>query len=116
MPILGTSPDAIDAAEDRRQFEALVRELGIRQPPNGTADTVDEAVAVAERIGYPVLVRPSYVLGGRAMQIVYDDEELRGFFDEAARVAPGHPVLIDSLPRGRLRGRRRRDLRRRQRA
>ena len=97
VPIMGTSPDAIDAAEDRRQFEALVRKLGIRQPPNGTADIVDEAVAVAERIGYPVLVRPSYVLGGRAMRIVYDDEELRGFFDEAARVAPGHPVLIDSF-------------------
>ena len=97
VPIMGTSPDSIDAAEDRRQFEALVRKLGIRQPPNGTADTVDEAVAVAQRIGYPILVRPSFVLGGRAMRIVYDDEELRGFFDEAARVAPGHPVLIDSF-------------------
>ena len=97
VTILGTSPDAIDIAEDRRRFEALVRELGISQPPNGTADTVDAAVAVAERIGYPVLVRPSYVLGGRAMRIVYDPEELREFFDEAARVAPGHPVLIDSF-------------------
>ncbi len=97
VTILGTSPDAIDIAEDRRRFEALVRELGIAQPPNGTADTVDAAVAVAERIGYPVLVRPSYVLGGRAMRIVYDPEELREFFDEAARVAPEHPVLIDSF-------------------
>ncbi len=97
VPILGTSPTAIDAAEDRRQFEALARELGVRQPPNGTAETVDAALEAAERIGYPVLVRPSYVLGGRAMRIVYDAEELRGFFDEAARVAPGHPVLIDSF-------------------
>ncbi|MGH7582113.1 MAG: carbamoyl-phosphate synthase large subunit [Gemmatimonadales bacterium] len=97
VPILGTSPDAIDAAEDRRQFEALVRQLGINQPPNGTAESIDGALAVAERIGYPILVRPSYVLGGRAMRIVYDDDELRGFFDEAARVAPGHPVLIDSF-------------------
>ena len=97
VTILGTSPDAIDQAEDRRRFEALVRELGIMQPPNGTAETADAAVAVAERIGYPVLVRPSYVLGGRAMRIVYDAEELHGFFDEAARVAPGHPVLIDSF-------------------
>ncbi|MES2306165.1 MAG: carbamoyl-phosphate synthase large subunit [Gemmatimonadota bacterium] len=95
--ILGTSPDAIDIAEDRRRFEALVRELGIQQPPNGTAETPDAAVEVAERIGYPVLVRPSYVLGGRAMRIVYDHAELREFFDEAARVAPGHPVLIDSF-------------------
>ncbi len=97
VPILGTSPDAIDAAEDRHRFEALANELGIRQPPAGTAKSVDAAVAVAERIGYPVLVRPSYVLGGRAMRIVYDTPELQEFFDEAARVAPGHPVLIDSF-------------------
>ncbi len=97
VPILGTSPDAIDAAEDRRRFEALVNDLGVHQPPSGTADSLDGALAVAERIGYPVLVRPSYVLGGRAMRIVYDAEELREFFDEAARVAPGHPVLIDSF-------------------
>jgi carbamoyl-phosphate synthase large subunit len=97
VPILGTSPDAIDAAEDRRRFEALVRELGVRQPPAGTAETLEGALEVAERIGYPVLVRPSYVLGGRAMRIVYDADELREFFDEAAKVAPGHPVLIDSF-------------------
>ena len=97
VPIMGTSPESIDAAEDRRQFEALARKLGIRQPPNGTAESVAGALAAAERIGYPVLVRPSYVLGGRGMRIVYDAEELRGFFDEAARVAPGHPVLIDSF-------------------
>ncbi|PKL93061.1 MAG: carbamoyl phosphate synthase large subunit, partial [Gemmatimonadetes bacterium HGW-Gemmatimonadetes-1] len=74
VPILGTSPDSIDLAEDRRRFEALVRELGVRQPAAGTAESLEEALAVAERIGYPVLVRPSYVLGGRAMRIVYDIE------------------------------------------
>jgi len=93
--ILGTSPDAIDIAEDRERFEALGRRLGVRQPPNGMARSVDEAVAVAQRIGYPVLVRPSYVLGGRAMEIVYDDGSLRDYFVKAARVAPEHPVLID---------------------
>ncbi|HEU4763450.1 MAG TPA: carbamoyl-phosphate synthase large subunit, partial [Gemmatimonadales bacterium] len=93
--ILGTSPDAIDAAEDRGRFEALARELGVAQPPSGTALSVEEAVAVADRVGYPVLVRPSYVLGGRAMEIVYDADSLRRFFAIAARVAPGHPVLID---------------------
>jgi len=93
--ILGTSPEAIDRAEDRGRFEAITRELGIAQPPSGTAETVAEAITVARRIGYPVLLRPSYVLGGRAMMIVYDDESLEQFFAVAARVAPGHPVLID---------------------
>jgi carbamoyl-phosphate synthase large subunit len=95
VPILGTSPDSIDAAEDRRRFEALARQLKVEQPPSGTAMSVDEAVKVAQTIGYPVLVRPSYVLGGRAMQIVYDETSLRGYFETAARVAPEHPVLID---------------------
>ena len=95
--ILGTSPEAIDLAEDRGRFEALTRELGVAQPPSGTAHSVEEALAVAARVGYPVLVRPSYVLGGRAMEIVYDDASLRNFFGRAARVAPGHPVLIDSF-------------------
>jgi carbamoyl-phosphate synthase large subunit len=95
VAILGTSPDAIDTAEDRRRFEAIARQLGIAQPPSGTATSTDEAVAVAERVGYPVLVRPSYVLGGRAMEIVYDAGTLRTFFERAARVAPEHPVLID---------------------
>ncbi|MFN2325792.1 MAG: carbamoyl-phosphate synthase large subunit [Gemmatimonadales bacterium] len=95
VPILGTSPEAIDLAEDRGRFEAITRKLGIAQPPSGTADSVEEAQAVAKRIGYPVLLRPSYVLGGRAMMIVYDDDSLREFFTVAARVAPGHPVLID---------------------
>ncbi|HEX6670326.1 MAG TPA: carbamoyl-phosphate synthase large subunit, partial [Gemmatimonadales bacterium] len=95
--ILGTSPEAIDLAEDRGRFEALTRELGVAQPPSGTAFSVEEALAVAGRIGYPVLVRPSYVLGGRAMEIVYDDTSLRSYFARAARVAPEHPVLIDSF-------------------
>ncbi len=95
VPILGTTPDAIDIAEDRRRFEKIARELGITQPPSGTATSTDEAVAVAARVGYPVLVRPSYVLGGRAMLIVYDEGALRGYFQKAARVAPEHPVLID---------------------
>ncbi|MET0886319.1 MAG: carbamoyl-phosphate synthase large subunit, partial [Mycetocola sp.] len=93
--ILGTSPDSIDAAEDRGRFEALARELGVRQPEAGVARSVPDAVAVAARIGYPVLVRPSYVLGGRAMEIVYDDESLKRYFERAARVTPEHPVLID---------------------
>ncbi|PYP50984.1 MAG: carbamoyl phosphate synthase large subunit [Gemmatimonadetes bacterium] len=95
IPILGTPPDSIDIAEDRERFEALVRRLGVTQPANGIARSVDEAVAAAQRIGYPVLVRPSYVLGGRAMEIVYDEGSLRAYFDKAARVAPEHPVLID---------------------
>ncbi len=95
VTILGTPPDAIDIAEDRRRFDKIVRELNIMQPPNGTATSVDEAVEAAERIGYPVLVRPSYVLGGRAMQIVYDAESLRAYFATAARVSEDRPVLID---------------------
>src|SRR2546426_9282928 len=95
VPILGTPPDSIDVAEDRERFEALARRLGVTQPANGTARSVADAVNVAQRIGYPVLVRPSYVLGGRAMEIVYDDGSLRDYFEKAARVAPEHPVLID---------------------
>jgi carbamoyl-phosphate synthase large subunit len=93
--ILGTSPDSIDAAEDRRRFEAIAREIGLTQPPNGTATSVDEALEAAERIGYPVLVRPSYVLGGRAMQIVYDPPSLEDYFAKAVRVSEERPVLID---------------------
>jgi carbamoyl-phosphate synthase large subunit len=93
--ILGTSPEAIDAAEDRGRFEALTRELGVAQPPSGIAHSVEEALRVAGRVGYPVLLRPSYVLGGRAMEIVYDDPSLRSYFARAVRVAPEHPVLID---------------------
>jgi carbamoyl-phosphate synthase large subunit len=97
VAILGTSPEAIDLAEDRGRFEAVSRQLEVTQPPSGVAHSVEEAVAVAGRVGYPVLVRPSYVLGGRAMEIVYDDESLRRYFGRAARVAPEHPVLIDSF-------------------
>ena len=97
VTILGTSPDAIDIAEDRRRFDTIARQLGVRQPDNGTATSVAEALAVAEGIGYPVLVRPSYVLGGRAMEIVYDSESLTGYFERAARVSEDRPVLIDSF-------------------
>jgi len=93
--ILGTPPDAIDTAEDRRRFDQIARDLELRQPPNGTATSVEEAVEVAKGIGYPVLVRPSYVLGGRAMQIVYDPASLREYFITAARVSEERPVLID---------------------
>ena len=93
--ILGTTPDAIDIAEDRRRFEEIARDLGLNQPPNGTATSVEEALEAAERIGYPVLVRPSYVLGGRAMQIVYDAHSLEEYFVTAARVSEERPVLID---------------------
>jgi carbamoyl-phosphate synthase large subunit len=95
VPILGTSPDAIDIAEDRRRFEEIARRLDIQQPENGTATSVEDAVAAAARIGYPVLVRPSYVLGGRAMQIVYDEASMRTYFETAARVSEERPVLID---------------------
>jgi carbamoyl-phosphate synthase large subunit len=97
VPILGTSPEAIDLAEDRGRFEAIVRELGVTQPRAGTARSLDEAVRVAADVGYPVLLRPSYVLGGRAMVIVYDADQLTRYFAEAVRVAPDHPVLIDQF-------------------
>ena len=93
--ILGTQPDAIDIAEDRRRFDAIARRLEIRQPENGTATSLEEAAEAAERIGYPVLVRPSYVLGGRAMEIVYDEHSLKDYFERAARVSEDKPVLID---------------------
>jgi carbamoyl-phosphate synthase large subunit len=95
VKILGTSPDAIDIAEDRKRFDQIARSLKLQQPPNGMATSVGEALAVAGKIGYPVLVRPSYVLGGRAMQIVYDPPSLEGYFATAARVSEDRPVLID---------------------
>ena len=95
VPILGTSVEAIDRAEDRDRFDALCREIGATVPPNGVSTTVEGAVAIALRIGYPVLVRPSYVLGGRAMEIVYDEPSLRDYFGRAVRAAPDHPILID---------------------
>jgi carbamoyl-phosphate synthase large subunit len=95
VPILGTSPDAIDLAEDRRRFSALLSALDIPQPPSGTATSLTEAKEVAARIGYPVLVRPSYVLGGRAMAIVYDAGHLERYVREAVLASPEHPILID---------------------
>jgi carbamoyl-phosphate synthase large subunit len=95
LNIVGTSPDSIDLAEDRKRFGALIQQLGIRQPDNGTATNVDEAVAVADGIGYPVLVRPSYVLGGRAMAIVYERESLLQYMADAIQASPERPVLID---------------------
>ncbi|MFM8681704.1 MAG: carbamoyl-phosphate synthase large subunit, partial [Alphaproteobacteria bacterium] len=96
IPILGTSSDAIDLAEDRERFARLLERLKLRQPPSGTVFSLAEAEAAAARIGYPVLLRPSYVLGGRAMKIVHDVEELRGYMTEAVRVSGKNPVLIDS--------------------
>ena len=93
--IWGTSPESIDAAEDREQFEAILRRLEIRQPRNGLARSEAKARAIAARVGYPVVVRPSYVLGGRAMEVVYEEAELNRYMVEAVQVEPDHPVLID---------------------
>ena len=95
--ILGTSPDAIDRAEDRERFAELLRKLGLQQPPNGSARSADEAARIATALGYPVLVRPSYVLGGRAMEVVYEETRLREWMREAAHVSPDHPILIDKF-------------------
>jgi carbamoyl-phosphate synthase large subunit len=99
IPILGTAPDSIDLAEDRKRFQALLGDLGLRQPPNGTATSKEEALAVAEKIGYPVLIRPSYVLGGRAMEIVHNPERLERYIATAVKVSGKNPVLIDSYLR-----------------
>ncbi|XGV88831.1 MAG: carbamoyl-phosphate synthase large subunit [Limnothrix sp. BL-A-16] len=93
--IWGTSPDSIDMAEDRERFEHVLRELNITQPPNGIARSYGEALDIARRIGYPVVVRPSYVLGGRAMEIVYSDADLERYMTVAVQVEPDHPILID---------------------
>jgi carbamoyl-phosphate synthase large subunit len=97
VTILGTSPDSIDRAEDRERFQSLLVKLGLRQPANGTAMTADEAAAIADTIGYPVVVRPSYVLGGRAMEIVYDRKDLENYFKYAVVVSGKHPILIDKF-------------------
>jgi len=99
IPILGTSPDAIDLAEDRERFQVLLQKLGLRQPKNGTARSAEEAEKVAEQVGYPVVIRPSYVLGGRAMEIVHDVEGLRRYVTNAVQVSGTTPVLIDSYLR-----------------
>ena len=96
-PVLGTSVDAIDRAEDRDRFDEVCRTIGARTPDNGIATSEEDALAVAREIGFPVLVRPSYVLGGRAMRIIYDERSLQRYFEEAVKASPDHPVLIDSF-------------------
>ena len=95
VPIIGTTPDSIDLAEDRERFQQLIQKLDLRQPPNATARSEGEAIARAAAIGYPLVVRPSYVLGGRAMEIVYDESELNRYMREAVRVSNESPVLLD---------------------
>ena len=95
VPIIGTSPDAIDEAEDRERFQHMVNKLGLKQPPNRTARSMDEGIKLAEEIGYPLVVRPSYVLGGRAMEIVYNEAELRSYMTNAVSVSNDSPVLLD---------------------
>ena len=97
VPLLGTSSQSIDIAEDRKRFKELLHELRLKQAPNGTATSYEEALELAEHIGYPLLVRPSYVLGGRAMEIVYDPEELKHFMTEAVEASPERPVLVDKF-------------------
>ncbi|MCB9544183.1 MAG: carbamoyl-phosphate synthase large subunit [Myxococcales bacterium] len=100
VPILGTPPDAIDRAEDRERFNQLIDQLGLRQPAGGVARSEAEALAVARRIGFPLVVRPSYVLGGRAMEIVSDEDALRRYIKAAVKVSPDHPVLLDQFVDG----------------
>ena len=97
VPIIGTKPESIDRAEDRKLFQAMLKKLGLVQPANDTAMNLDEVISVAEKIGYPVIVRPSYVLGGRAMKIVYNQQELKNFTEQALLASEGHPVLIDKF-------------------
>jgi carbamoyl-phosphate synthase large subunit len=100
VPILGTQPESIDRAENREQFQTMLKKLDLIQPENGTAMSVKEAIEVADTIGYPVVVRPSYVLGGRAMKIVYDQKSLKDFTRLGMLASPGHPVLIDKFVEG----------------
>jgi len=95
VPIIGTSPDAIDLAEDRERFQKLIDKLQLKQPPNGTASSMEQALSVAKDLGYPLVVRPSYVLGGRGMEIVYNDEALKRYMKEAISVSNDSPVLLD---------------------
>ena len=107
VPIIGTSPDTIDIAEDRERFQKLLHELGLQQPPNRTARTEERALALAQEIGYPLVVRPSYVLGGRAMEIVHGDKDLERYMREAVKVQREVAGAARPLPRRRDRGRRR---------
>ena len=95
VPIIGTSPDSIDLAEDRERFQKLLNDIGLKQPPNGTARNIDQAVKSADKIGFPLVVRPSYVLGGRAMEIVHNKEDLRNYMQKAVEVSNSSPVLLD---------------------
>jgi len=95
VPVIGTSPDAIDRAEDRERFQQLIEKVGLKQPPNSTVRSVEESIEAAKRIGYPLVVRPSYVLGGRAMEIVYNEEELNRYMHDAVKVSNDSPVLLD---------------------
>ena len=97
VPIIGTSPESIDLAEDRERFRLVIQRLGLKQPPNASATRPEEARLIAERIGYPVVVRPSFVLGGRAMEIVYDESSLDRYMAEAVDASPDHPILIDKF-------------------
>ena len=97
VTILGTPPDAIDRAEDRERFKQVLQKLGLNQPPNGTASSLVEAARIAAQIGYPVLVRPSYVLGGRAMELVYTEADLKDYMERAVQASPDHPVLVDKF-------------------
>lgn len=95
VPIIGTAPDAIDMAEDRERFQKMLNSIGLKQPPNRTARTPEDAIRLAEEIGYPLVVRPSYVLGGRAMEIVHEQAQLERYMREAVKVSHDSPVLLD---------------------
>ena len=99
VPILGTNPDSIDRAEDRERFSDLIQKLLLQQPRNGTARSGDEAYSIAQDIGYPVIVRPSYVLGGRAMKIIYDESSLRNYIKATVMTSSQYPLLIDQYLR-----------------
>ncbi len=100
VPIIGTSPDAIDRAEDRKRFKEMLIALGLNQPPNDIAHSYGEVMEVAARIGYPLVVRPSYVLGGRAMEIVHNEEDLRQYLRHVVQASPEHPILLDGYLTG----------------
>src|SRR6185436_4615368 len=94
-PIIGTTPDSIDIAEDRERFQQLVKTLGLKQPANATARNEEQAVVLAREVGFPLVVRPSYVLGGRAMEVVFTEDDLRAYMTDAVKVSNDSPVLLD---------------------